>query len=308
MLQLARDEALAPAGGEFAEACMAAAAARAGLSLTPVDERLAEVTPDETLSPELQKLLETGDSLALSDALANALDENRAATALALVEALGRIDDASVLYTADAQPSPLAAALVFPDRRVRFAAVEAIRSLDPRSPFPGSSQLPKTLRYLATAHGERRAVVLMPVAEHATTLAGRLAGMGFVAEPATRGGPAMRMAQRSADLEMIFVDYSIHSPAIRDMLYALRTNPATGRIPIALLATSDRLLDAKLLSTEHTRVIVFPRPQSDEWLAHIVDELNELSAGDGVSPDERATIGRQARGWIESQTELRPTP
>ena len=204
MLKLARDEALSPDGGTLANACMAAAAARAGLP--PTNETFEPPTPPR---------------------------------------------DRSVLG---------------------------------------------------------RAVVLMPRAEHATTLAGRLIGLGIEADPAVRGGSAMRLAQQSADLEFLLVDFDIHAPGIRDMLYALRTDPATARIPIGLLATSERLEAAKRLAAEHHRVIAFPRPQSDQWTAHIIEELSNLSAGDGMSPEARAEIGRQARARAESDRPRGATP
>ena len=114
-------------------------------------------------------------------------------------------------------------------------------TLDPQTSFPGASRVPETLGYFATSASERRAVVAMPVADHATTLAGRLANMGVDAEPAGRGGAAVALAQQSADLEMMLVDMDIDGPGVRDVIYALRTNPATGQVPIGLLATSDRL-------------------------------------------------------------------
>jgi hypothetical protein len=54
------------------------------------------------------------------------------------------------------------------------------------------------------------------------------------------------------------------------------------------------------LAAEHRGVIVFPRPQSDEWVAQIIERLSRLSDCDRLSPEERAEIGRQARAWAEA--------
>lgn len=309
MLQLARHAALAPAGEKFAESCMSAAGAKHGLpSPGQSDARGAvERMRDQAESQRLQALIATADAAALNAALADAMERDNVRAAAALAEALGRSEDASVLYANSPHPAPLADALVYPDLRVRFAALQAIMTLDPESPFPGSSRVPKTLDYLATAAGERRAVVLMPVPEHAITLAGRLVGMGITADPAVRGGPAMRLAQQSADLEMLLVDFDIHAPGIRDMLYALRTDPATGRTPIGLLATSDRLAAAKRLASEHAGVIAFPRPLSDERTGHIIEQLSRLSDDDRLTPDERAEMARQAVEWREKLRQPAPT-
>ena len=195
-------------------------------------------------------------------------------------------------------PAPLAAALKYPDRRVRFTALSAIMALDPPAPFPGASRVPETLGYFATGAAERRAVVAMPVLDHATTLAGRLAGIDIEAEPAARGGAAVALAQQSSDLEMVLVDMDIDGPGIRDVLYSLRAEPATGQIPIGLLATGDRLDAAHRLAGQHQRVVAFPRPQSDEALADLVARLGEVGGRNTISPQDRAAMAGQALEWL----------
>ncbi len=218
--------------------------------------------------------------------------------AIAAAKTLGRRGDAGVLYAASPNPAPLADALTYPDRRVRFAALEAIMELDPQTPFPGASNVPETLGYFATAAAQRRAVVAMPVADHATTLAGRLATIGIEAEPARRGGAAVRLAQQSADLELVLVDMDIDGPGIRDVLYALRTDPATGHVPVGLVATGDRLDAARRLASQHQRVVAFPRPQSDAAVAELVGRLGKVSARHALSPQQRAAMAGHALDWL----------
>ena len=43
-----------------------------------------------------------------------------------------------------------------PNRRVRFAALRAIMTLDPKSPYPGSSRVPEAFAWFAGGTGERR--------------------------------------------------------------------------------------------------------------------------------------------------------
>ncbi len=138
----------------------------------------------------------------------------------------------------------------------------------------------------------------MPVADHATTLAGQLAALGIEGQPATRGGAAVALAQKSADLEMVFVDMDLDRPGIRDVLYGLRTEPATGQIPIGLLATGDRLDAARRLADQHQRVVAFPRPQSDAALAELVARLGEVSGRQELSPKDRAAMAGKAIQWL----------
>ena len=248
--------------------------------------------------PELHALTDRADGAMLSAVLADAMKQDYAHAAAAAAELLGEREDASVLNANTPQPAPLADALVYPNRRVRFAALAAIMALDPKSPFPGASRVPDTLGYFATGANERRAVVAMPVADQVTTLAGRLANIGVEAEPTSRGGSAVALAEQSADLEMVLVDVDIDGPGVRDVLYALRTDPATGQVPIGLLATSDRLDAAHRIASEHKRVVAFPRPQSDAALEELVTRLNEVSGRESVSPQDRAVMAGQALDWL----------
>jgi hypothetical protein len=218
--------------------------------------------------------------------------------AVAAAKTLGRHGDANVLSMVSPNAAPLAVALDYSDPRVRFTALSAIMELDPQTPFPGASRVPETLGYFATGASERRAIVAMPVAEHATTLAGRLANTGVEATPAGRGGSAVGLAQQSADLEMVLVDMDIDGPGIRDVLYSLRSEPATGQVPIGLLAAGDRLDAAHRLAEQHQRVVAFPRPQSDEALANLVERLTALSGRDSISPQDRAAMSGQALAWL----------
>jgi CheY-like chemotaxis protein len=258
----------------------------------------AEALTGSHRSAASEKLLASSDGEMLNMVLSAAMKHNLPHAAVAAAGALGQRGDAGALFAVSPTPAPLADALQYPDRRVRFAALQAIMTLDPQTPFPGASRVPETLGYFATSAAERRAVVAMPAADQATTLAGRLANIGIEAEPAGRGGSAVALAQQSADLEMVLVDMDIDGPGIRDVLYALRTNPATGQVPIGLLATSDRLDAAHRLESEHQRVIAFPRPQSDAALAELVTRLSEVSGREGLAPQDRAAMAGQALEWL----------
>jgi len=249
-------------------------------------------------SPAMEQLLAAADGDLLNMVLHAAMKHDFIESAVAAAEFLGKQGDMAVLFAAAPNPAPLARALEFPNRRVRFAALAAIMTLDPQAAFPGASRVPETLGYFTTGAAERRAVVAMPVADHATTLAGRLTATGIEAEPATRGAAAVALAQQSSDLELVLVDMDIHGSGVRDVIYALRTNPATGHVPIGVLATSDRLDAAHNLADQHERVVAFPRPQTDEALAELLERLKAVSGREQVTPEERAAMAGQSLTWL----------
>jgi CheY-like chemotaxis protein len=243
-------------------------------------------------------MLDGADTGFLNDVLADALAVNYPHAAMAVADELGRRRDASVLYPADGQPSPLAAALAHSNRDVQFAALRAIMSIDPASPYPGSSRLPEALEWFANAAGQRRAVVAMPTHLDATDLAGMLAAHGLQADAANRGRDAIELAHAAADIEMIFVDMDILVPDVRQVLYELRTAPATAQIPIAILAADGRLPAASRLASEHQLTLATPRPHTPEVLARVVGQLNNLAGRSAVSANERVAQAAEAMNWL----------
>ena len=238
------------------------------------------------------------DTSMLNDVLADALCDSYAHAAVAAADELARRRDLGVLFTADGHPSPLANALTHADRRVRFAGLRAILTLDPPSPFPGSSRVPEALSWFASGVGEHRAMVAMPTNLMATDVAGMLSAHGLEGEATNHGREAIDRARELADLEMIFVDMAIAMPDVRQVLYELRTSAETGQIPIALLAADGRLPAAQRLADEHERVIAISRPHTAEALGRIVEALNELTVRDAAAANEHATQAVQAMTWL----------
>jgi CheY-like chemotaxis protein len=242
--------------------------------------------------------MERLDTAFVNDVLADALNSRYFQAALAAVDELGRRRDVGVLHTVDGQPSPLANALTHPVRSVRFAALRAIMSIDPTSPYPGSSRVPQALAWFASGRGERRALVAMPTNADATNLAGMLAAHGLTADATNRGRDAINLARQTADLEVILVDMNILLPEIRQVLYELRIHPETGDAPIAILAADGRLAAAQRLAGEHHRVVAVPRPHTAETLGRLVEDL------DRVAPSNRVPVGQRAAQAVHALTWL----
>jgi hypothetical protein len=265
----------------------------------------AQFFPATRRSPALDQLAFV-DLQQLNDVLADALERHYSHAAVAVIDALATRGDARLLFTPDAQPSPLANSLGDPSRRVRFAALEAIMSLDPPSPYPGSSRVPAALTWFAGSAGERQALVAMPTLAASSNLAGMLAAHDLYGQATNRGRDAVDMARDLADLEMIFVDMDIQAPGIRQVVYELRIGATTGEVPIALLAAEGRLVAAQRLAAEHQRVIAVSRPHSKEVLARIVDQLASLAGRNPVLPQERVDQAANATNWLNKLAATRP--
>jgi CheY-like chemotaxis protein len=248
--------------------------------------------------PVNPKFISQADPHFLNDVLAESLKNNHPHAAISAINALAGRRDLGVLMTPDGKPSPLASALASPNRNVRFAALTAIMALDPTSPYPGSSRVPEALAWFAGSGDERRVLIAMPTHAAATGLAGQLASQKLTAEATNNGRELLAMARDTTDVEAILVDIDIILPHIREVLYELRMNPATGEVPIAILSAEGRLEAAKKLAEEHQRVMAVPRPHTDEVLANVMKQLAALADREVVPANERVAQATKAKIWL----------
>lgn len=164
---------------------------------------------------------------ALEDVLAWAIKNEHVPAAIAAAEVLGDIGSPDLLLSSTGTPRTLALALRHPDRRLRFAAADAILKLDSPTAFPGASYLPETLGYMAGSVGSRRVLVGDSIAEQAAITAGILNTLGYEADIATTGREVMAKALDSPDYEMIFLSDALDQPNLNHVWQQLRKDPRT---------------------------------------------------------------------------------
>ena len=194
------------------------------------------------------------------------------------------------------QPAPLADALDYPNRRVRFAALRAIMALDPQSPFPGASRVPETLGYFATS-AERTPRRRGDAGRRSGHDARRASSPAWAleAEASSRGGDGRRSSPSNRPTwKSCSSTWTSMAPGIRDVLYALRSDPATGQVPIGLLATSDRLDAAERIGDRtQPRDRLPATADADAALRRIGrSDCNDLPGRDAIPPEDRAAHGR----------------
>ncbi|MEM9185000.1 MAG: HEAT repeat domain-containing protein [Planctomycetota bacterium] len=236
-------------------------------------------------------------STEIGDALTDALELRYAGAAAALAVKLGERQNAAALATANGKPSPLAVAVNDPHPGVRWAALWAIDAIKPRSPFPGSSRVPSALIRFAGGSSARVAVVATPGAERSATLVGLLAPLGIEGRVATTGAQAVKAAD-TADLEFALVDLAVLGPNVRETVFRLRRQTASGVAPIGLLASAGRLEEAKRIAEDHQHVVAFPRPHTAEAVAGIAEQLAAAAPAGWPTADERAELAELARGRL----------
>ena len=245
----------------------------------------------------------TGDAAALGptgleDVLAAAMRENRPAAASAAARILGELPGAADLLSRRSDPAPLVLALRHPDRRLRFAAIEALMRIRPARPYPGSSYAIETLRFLAGSAGGRRALVGGPNSLRARTVAGLLTSLGFDADIAVNGRDVLRLTLESPDYELMLLDPGIDQPPLEFLVQQIRRDGRTAGLPIGIVASTETLPRARHIAEQTPRALAFPYPLDAEAAKWEVDRVLALAGSDVLPPPVRQAHALAALRWL----------
>ncbi len=216
-----------------------------------------------------------------------ALANDQIGGAMGAVEVLGDIGDPTLVATADGRPSRLAAMLLHENRRLRFAAAQAILKLDPQSPYPGSSFLAETLAYLASSGSQRRVLVAHPRIDYGQFVVGLLRHLGFAADTAQTGMQTIKLAHASPDYQFILVSDAIDGPAVSELLQQLRRDPRTRSLPIGVMSRQTSARRMEHLVQDDPLTISFPRLHSPESTRIQTRRLLERAGRGRLDSEER---------------------
>lgn len=267
---------------------------------TGVADALEETTPER-----LRQVLQDG------------IDSQHYAVAQAAAQALGERGEASeLLASQNGRPGPLVQALDCPDRRVRFAALEAIMTLKPEKSFAGSSYVTETLAWFSRADGAAVLVSAHPKTSEAARTFGYFIEQGFRGELATTSGEAMRKAAETPDVEMLVIDDRCMEPSVASLVTEMRNDPRTHDIPIAVLTDKERVLDAATIDRPFDAMqkvdrqspdnpfatslsVTYPRVFDDVTARWIREDLFEKTSARPVKREVRLEQARKALSWIK---------
>jgi CheY-like chemotaxis protein len=245
-------------------------------------------------------------SAVVEDVLREAMAKGYIPAATAAAEVLGDTLDAALLVPRGAAVSPLALAAQNADRRLRFAAVNAIMKLDPRAPFAGSSQITGSLAFFASSYGSPRVLVAHPRSDQAQSIAGLAAGLGYETDAATNGRRAFELATSSSDYDFIIVHSAIDRPRADELIAQLRRDGRTAALPVGLVAPLEDLDRVQRYGFKLPRAAVMLQPQNDAEMRLFANQLLALAGNRHVSAAERKAQAIAALDWlakISSQTQ-----
>jgi hypothetical protein len=230
----------------------------------------------------------------VSQALADAMHYGRVPAAIAAVEVLQELGDASAFDLADPSASPLADAMIFPDRRLRLAAVLAAVKLAPGASFIGAGRVTQTLGWFAGASGSSYVLVGHPRGEDAQTLVGFMNALGYEGQGAYIGKGLAEQAFVNPDFEFVLIADAIDAPPVKELVQWLRRDFRTARTPVGVMARGELLDDLRESLADDRFTTVFPRLHSVAVAEAEVAKLRAIAGRNYVGRDERIEQARRA--------------
>jgi hypothetical protein len=242
------DPAYEPAQTTFISLAVDKALERSGL-----EKPLAETAPD------IHELLATVYPGALTNSLDRALAEKRTAVALGITRALAERADPAGVRGERGRPGALVRALDYPDRRVQFAAAEALLRLPPTAAHASQARVAEVLRRALAGDAESslpkkgRILVGAFQPEQAQAMANAVRAAGYDAEVAQTGKDLMRRLKDRGDIDGVILDSELPYPPLPDTIASLRYDVHLGLLPVRIVYTPNIAPSTTYYITENNR-------------------------------------------------------
>ncbi|WP_435015383.1 HEAT repeat domain-containing protein [Tundrisphaera sp. TA3] len=239
--------------------------------------------------------------------LRTAIADGRDDLAISAIAILAEVTDRESLTARGDRPHPLVEALGAPDRRVQFAAAEALVRLDPRVAFAGSSRLVPAVARFVGGGSVPRVVVIDGNAVRAAEIIGPLRTLGYDAQLAESGSQGFALAARSADIEFIVMDpHFVHgSWGMVETLRNLASDSRTAGIPVFLSGNLDLHNEVASRLDSFPDVLFLATPSEAAPLKGQIDRSLARRRYRPLSDEERADYARRASSLL-AQIARRP--
>lgn len=263
-------------------------------------EKPLEATPHTPFSIAAQMSSEE-----LEELLEFSLANEHIAAAVGALQVIGAAGDIRLLINTSGQPRTVVRSLRHADRRVRLAALEAIRQIDATEHYAGASFVPETIGYFVRASAARRVLVAHPRLEHTQTLVGMLQELGIESDRAAWGIETLQLAMRDSDYEFVLISDAIDRPNALELLQQMRREPRTAKLPVGIMAREANFDRINRAIEGDPFTLAFPPPHDLPGVSFMIGRLVERAGDHWVSPEERL---RQAERVLDFTALLAEKP
>lgn len=265
-------------------------------------ERAGVEQPLSKAAPEMEQLLAaTGNNL-LEAVLDRAMTEGRTSVALGATRAMGPAGDWRLIRSTPQGPPPLVRALNYPDRRVQFAAADAVLQIPVTEPFPGGSRVIEVLRRAVMPGEKPKAVVAFLDQDRGKQVETTVRQWGyetvFMPNGREAGKKTLDRVHESADIDAIFLDGRL--PDLAYVLSQLRS-PELAGTPIVLITSPDQAALAESFAKKYSRLWIPATPAASPQLLDKKEFdafIRADRAGTALTDAERKAQTSKALDWL----------
>lgn len=216
------------------------------LSLDKAQAGVGLAAPLDRAAPAAHAMLGSVSADLVNSVLNRALKEDRVPVILAAIRNLGARDEVKAGRPATGGTPPLLRALHYADRRVQFAAAEAVLRVPGSASWQATARVVDVLRRALAADpgppaGARPKVIVGYFDEdQRARVAAAVAAAGYEPLPASTGREVMRRLGQSADVDLILMEAALPDPGLPHLLGQLRADANAALLPVILTAPPDR--------------------------------------------------------------------
>jgi hypothetical protein len=239
------------------------------------------------------------DAAEIEGILGEALKLELVPAAIACCEILGEVGTADLLDGVNGRQSKLIDAILFGDRSLQFAVLEAISTLDPQRPYRGSSYLVELAVFLAQSENRPAGLVGHLEEDIAQSYAATLAAAGVYGQAVGSSRKFFEAATSNPDFEVFLVTDTLDLPNYVELIQQLQNDWRTRRTPVALLYRDrQRSRRAQLRVTDEKLFLSAPLSLDPLLVASNVRRLNDLVQPWKLTNYDRRRHASAAIRWL----------
>ena len=189
-------------------------------------------------------------------------------------------------------------ALDDPDRRVRFAAANAILNLDSDRDIPRADRIVRILQQALNDSGDQSCLVIDPNNSRLQTMAGLFEEIGFATQMALTGRDGFRLAVERSDIVLVAIYVNTVRWNLSQTIGNLRDDPRTRLLPLVIYGPQDSEpeLSTLLHRTENVRFML--ETSTPEMLRKQLGDFADSAEASPLSDAERAEQRQVASFWF----------
>lgn len=266
--------------------------------LTQLESAKRSVGPDAIVDAKaLLKKFGNPTSYELNNLLKRAMELKLIPAAIGICELLKEQADPAVLQTA--VRSQLIEAILYGDRHLQFAAFDAVKAIDPKTAYAGSSHVMELAVFLAETRGIQKALVGHLLGPSSQSYASVVASSGLSVSSARNGHQFYNAAIESPDYQIFIVTESLAKPAARELIQLLRSDWRTRQIPIGFVGGSASSLNSvKILAQTDPLLRPLELNFDSRIVASQLSQIQSLSSSWPVSATSRLLHAQVAANWL----------